>query len=104
MRVLGAHEYASIGPQRASNDYRGENTGRRGVLDVSLELVRKPQELTQPVHRQLLELLQSRRRPPENPDLVQTRDQELGEHARLRPCGREVREETRALPVGQAGE
>ena len=65
---------------------------------------RQAEELREPVERHLLQLLESRRRAPEDPDLVQPGDQQLGEDPRLGGGADEVGEEARALPVGQAGQ
>ena len=74
-RLLGYDEQAPIRPDGTRRDDRGEESRRRGVLDVAGELWRQPAELTQPVDRQLLELLQRRRRAPQDPDLIETGDE-----------------------------
>ena len=58
--------------------------GGGGVLDVTVEPGRKPDELSQPVGRHLLELLERGRRAPENPGLVEPGDQQLRQNAGLR--------------------
>ena len=63
----------------------------------------KAEELCEPGERHLLELLERGRGAPQDPDLVERRDEQLGEDPRLGAGRREVREVTRALPVGQAG-
>ena len=99
VRVLGGDDDARAGlrlPRRGERDHRAR---RGGVLDVAVQAVRQPEQLREPVERQLLELLQRRRGAPEDPDLVQPGAEQLGEDARLRAGGREVGEEARALPV-----
>ena len=49
---------------------------------MAAKLLREADELAQPVDRQLLELLQRGRGAPEDPDLVEPRDEQLREHAR----------------------
>ena len=71
---------------------------------MAVQSGRQAEELGEPVERHLLQLLESRRRAPEDPDLVQPRDQELGQDPRLGGGADEVGEEARALPVGQAGQ
>ena len=51
---------------------------------MTVQAGRKAEELREPVERHLLELLQGRGRPPQDPELVEPRDQELREDARLR--------------------
>ena len=102
VRVLGHDEHATVGEQLAGDDGSREHPCRRGVLDVSDELGRQAHELSKPVARQLFQLLQRGRRPPQDPDLIQAGDEELRENARLGSRHREVGEEARALPVRQA--
>ena len=83
---------------------RDERARRRRVLDVAVQPVRKAEELREPVERHLLELLERGRRAPEDPDLVQTGGEQLGEDRRLGARRREVREEARALPVREPGQ
>ena len=66
---------------------------------MAVEPRRQPEELREPVERHLLELLQRGRRAPEDPDLIEPRDQQLREDSWLGGGRREVREEARALPV-----
>ena len=103
VRVLGADDGPRVGSRGAGRRERDERARRGGVLDVAVQPGRKPEELREPVERHLLELLQRGRRAPEDPDLVEARDQELGEDAGLGAGGREVREEARALPVRDPG-
>ncbi len=103
VRVLRDHEDVPVRIHRPRGDHRGQNAGGRGVLDVPAERIREADELAEPVDGQLLQLLQRGRRAPEDPDLVEAGDQELGEHARLRRGRREVGEEARALPVRETG-
>ena len=102
VRVLGADDDPPAGRRLARGDERGQRPDRGGVLDVPVELRRQAEQLPQPVQRHLLELLQHRRGAPEDADLVEGGDQQLGEDARLGARGREVGEVARALPVGDA--
>ncbi len=70
---------------------------------MAVHRVRKAEQLAQPVECHLLELLQRRRRSPEDADLVETCDQKLGQDAGLCRRGREVREVPWALPVRDPG-
>jgi hypothetical protein len=99
MRVLGADDDASVGPRPPRGGERDERGGRRGVLDVPVPAFGEPEQARQPRERDLLELLERRRRPPEDADVVERGDQQLGEDPRLRRTHREVGEEARALPV-----
>ena len=99
--MLGAEHDTPARAQRARDRERREHTRRGRVLDVPVEVRGQAEELREPVERHLLELLQRRRRAPEDPDLVEPGDQELGEDTGLRCGRREVREEARALPVRQ---
>ena len=67
-----------------------------------MEPLGQPEQLAQPVERQLLQLLQHGRGAPEDADLVERRDQQLGQDPGLRARVREVREVARALPVRDA--
>ncbi len=71
---------------------------------MAVQTWRQAEKLREPVECHLLQLLQRRRGAPEDPDLVQPRDQELGQDPRLGGGADEVGEEARALPVGQAGQ
>ena len=99
VRMLGAEDDASAWTRGPRNRERRQHSRRRGVLDVAVQLRRQPEELREPVEGHFLELLERGRRPPEDPDLIERGDQELGEDAGLRCGGREVREEAGALPV-----
>ena len=102
--VRGADDDAMARLVVASGRERGERRGRRRVLDVAVPARRQAEELREPVHDVQLELGRRRRRPPQDPDRVQRRDQELGQDPRLRRRVREVGEEARVLPVRDAGE
>ncbi len=65
---------------------------------------REPEQLCEPREGDLLELLQRRGRPPENPHVVEAGDEQLGEDRGLGGARGEVREEARALPVREAGQ
>src|SRR5207244_10379279 len=83
---------------------RGDR-GRRGrVLDVAVPAARKAEELGQPVEGHRLELRRGGRGAPDEGDRVERGGEELGEDARLRGRGREVREEARVLPVRDPGQ
>ena len=69
------------------------------VLDVAVERLGQAEQLPQPVERHLLELLQRRRGAPEDADLVEPGDQQLGQDPGLGAGRREVGEVARALPV-----
>ena len=69
---------------------------------MAVQRLGQAEQLPQPVERHLLELLQRRRGAPEDPDLVEPGDQELGEDPGLGRGRREVGEVARALPVGDA--
>ena len=98
--MLRADDDPAAGSRRARGGEGGDQARRRRVLDVPVELLGQPEQLSQPVQRQLLELLQGGRRAPENPDLVQARDEQLGQDPGLGAGRREVGEVARALPVG----
>ena len=66
------------------------------------EAFREAEQLPEPVECHLLELLQRRRRAPQDADLVEA-DEELREDPGLGAGRREVREEARALPVREPG-
>ena len=102
--MLGADDDAGAGLRCARRSERHHRAGRGRVLDVAVQAVRQPEQLREPVERQLLELLERRRGAPEDADLVQARAEQLGEDAGLRAGVREVGEEARALPVGERGQ
>ena len=104
VRVLRAEHDPPARPQRPRDGERRQRPGRRGVLDVTVESRRQAEQLREPVERHLLELLERRRRTPEDPDLVQGGHEQLGQDPRLRSRRREVGEEPRALPVRQSGQ
>ncbi len=103
VRVLGADDDAGVRPRLPRRGERGDRRGGRGVLDVPVPVRGQAEQLREPAQRHLLELLQRRRRAPEEADLVQRRRQQLREDARRRRAVREVREEARALPVRDRG-
>jgi hypothetical protein len=69
---------------------------------MPVERLGQAEQLSHPVERHLLQLLQRRRGAPEDPDLVEPGDQELGENPGLRRGRGEVGEVARALPVRDA--
>ena len=87
-----------------SDGERDERARRRRVLDLPAKPSGEPEQLREPVERHLLELLQRRGGPPEDPELVQPGDQDLGEDRGLRARHREVREPARVLRVRQPGQ
>ena len=97
--MLRAENDAPARSGRARDCERDERARRRRVLDVAVQPGRKPEQLGEPVERQLLELLERGRRAPEDPDLVQARGEQLRQDRGLGARRREVREEARALPV-----
>jgi len=101
VRVLGADDDALARRRRPGGRERRDQSGRGGVLDMAVEALRQAEQVGEPGERHLLELLERGRGAPEDPDLVQRRDEELGEDPRLGGRRREVREVTRALPVRQ---
>ena len=101
MGVLGAHDDALAGRGGAGRGERRHEPGRRGVLEMAVQPRREAEQVGEPGEGDLLELLERRRRPPEDPDLVEPRREELGEHPGRRPGAGEVREVAGALPVRQ---
>ena len=101
MRVLGA-EHDAAGVRLPGGRQCRERRGRRRVFDVPVPLAREPEQLREPVHRHDLELRRGRRGPPEDLRYVQRRGEELRQDPRLRARRREVGEEARMLPVGDA--
>ena len=97
--MLGADDDTGVRPRPARRCESGHRPGRRSVLEMSVQAGRQPEQLREPVERHLLELLQRRRGAPEDSDLVQPGDQQLGEDPRLGAGGCEVGEEAGALPV-----
>ncbi len=78
--------------------------GRRcGVLDVAVPVARQPQQLRQPVHHQVLQFGGGRGCPPNERHLVERRGDEFGHDSGWRRRRREVRKETRVLPMSDAG-
>jgi hypothetical protein len=67
------------GAAAARGRERGDEPGRRRVLDVAVQARGQAEQVGEPGERHLLELLERRRGAPEDPDLVQRRDEELGE-------------------------
>ena len=62
------------------------------------------QPLPQPVQHQCFHLGSGGRRLPQHALLRQDRGDEIGQHRRRRGVGREIGEEARVLPMGQAGD
>ena len=83
--MLRADDDAPAGRRGAGGGERGHEPGRRGVLDVAVQAGRQPEQVGEPGERHLLELLERRRRAPEDPDLVEAGREELGEDPRLEP-------------------
>ena len=103
VRVLGAvDDVPALGRDVARGRERGERRGGRAVLDVAVPGRRQAEQVGEPGERDLLELGRGRRRAPEHRVLVERRDQELGEDARLGRGDAEVREEARVVPVRDA--
>ncbi len=84
VRVLGAHDHAVSRPSMARSRKSDEGTGRRGVLDVAVKPSGKAEKLREPAERDLLQLLERRRRPPQDPDLVQPGCEKLGQNRAAR--------------------
>ena len=103
VRVLRRDDRSRTRLRLARGRERGDRRRRRGVLDVPVPAAGKAEQLRDPVERHLLELLQRRRRAPEDSDVVQRCDQQLRQDTRLRPGDGEVREVARALPVRDPG-
>ena len=102
VRVLGADDDPPVGSRGPRRRERRDQARRGRVLDVPVERLGQAEQLPQPVERHLLELLQRRRGAPEDADLVEPGDQELGQDPGLGRGRREVGEVARALPVGDA--
>jgi hypothetical protein len=101
--VLGTDDHPLPRRRGARGGERGDEPGRRRVLDVAVHPRRQAEQVGEPLERHLLELLERRRGTPEDPHLVESRDEELGENPRLGRRRREVREIAWALPVCEAG-
>jgi hypothetical protein len=82
-------------------DQRG---GGGGVLDDAREGLRQPDHLPQPVHDRLLELGGDRARLPAHALDAEPGADEIAEHRRQAGVRREVGEEARVVPVGDAGQ
>ena len=100
--MLGADDDALTRRRRPGGRERGDQARRGRVLDVPVETLRQAEQVGEPGERHLLELLERGRGAPEDPDLVQRSDEELGKDPRLGGRRREVGEVARALPVGQS--
>src|SRR6185295_10673589 len=77
VRVLGADDDALARRRRPGGRERRDQSGRGGVLDMAVEALRQAEQVGEPGERHLLELLERGRGAPEDPDLVQRRDEEL---------------------------
>ena len=104
VRMLRADDDGVVGPCLARRSQPGDRRDRRAVLELAVPAGREAQQLREPRERHLLELLERRGGPPEDPDVVEPGHEELGEDRRLRGARREVGEEPRALPVRQPGQ
>ena len=104
VRVLRADDDAGARPRVARGRERRQRRDRCPLLDVAVQAGREPEQLRKPVEGRLLELLERRRGAPEDADVVEPRDQQLGESSRAGAGGREVGEEPRALPVRETRE
>jgi hypothetical protein len=65
---------------------------------------REAEQLSKPIRHDLLELRRCGAGAPEHSIHIQRRHQELREHARRRRRVREIRHETRVIPVREPGE
>ena len=101
VRVLGGVD-DSARPKRSRGRERRQRRRRRGVLDVAVQAGRQPEELREPVQRDLLELGRRRRGRPRHRIRVQRRDQQLGEDPRLRPGVRRSRRRSAGDSSGSA--
>ncbi len=98
VRMIGGDDH---GPPRVvpRGDQGGERRRRGAVLDVPMPVLRKTDQLRDPIGDEQLQLGGRRRRPPQEADGVQRRREQLGEDAGLSGRAREICEVARALPV-----
>ena len=102
VRMLRADDDPRTGLRLTGGRERRERRERRSLLEMAVPAGGQPDQLGEPGDDRLLELLQRRRRAPENADVVERGGEQLGEDARSGAGGREVGEEAWTLPVRDA--